>query len=448
MTTTSVTSESPARVARQSRDHDPRGFAVVGGASARLLAGPVRADGAESLEQHQRRLAELRVEQFSPAALRRIIAASGLSGRGGGQFPTGRKLEAAIANGGRTLLVVNASEGEPASRKDRTLLSTRPHLVLDGAAVAAHAIGATEVVIYLHRGRRVATEAIESAIAERGIEHVPVRIVDAPARYVAGESSAVASYLAGRGALPRRELRAGSTQRVGQLQTIVLNTETTAHIGLIVRHSSDWFLRAGSAASPGSTLVTLAGEVAVPGVVAEVLSPVTIGELLSTLGGLDEPPAAVLLGGYEGAWIRGDIAWRTPVDRGELRSVGLSLGCGLIASLSADSCGIATTSRLVQWLAKESAGQCGSCVLGLPLVAGLLGALADGTASIDDLRRLRRALLELDGRGACGHPSGVVMLVESALDTFSDEVLAHLKGRSCSPAIAGFPVPGSPGRIQ
>ena len=201
----------------------------------------------------------------------------------------------------------------------------------------------------------MATEALEAAIAERGSEHVPVRLVDAPARYVAGESSAVASYLAGRGALPRKELRGGSKQRIGQPQTIVINTETTAHLGLVVRHSSEWFLSVGGARCPGSTLVTLAGEVAIPGVVAEILSPVAIGALLSTLGGLGEAPAAVLVGGYEGTWLRGDVAWRTPVDRGELRSCGLSLGCGLIASLASTSCGIATTSR--RELARQGVGR-------------------------------------------------------------------------------------------
>jgi len=445
MTTTPTESQLPVGGCSEERGAAPTGFAVVGGATARLLAGPVRADGAESLQSHERRLGELGLDQFSADALRQLIARSGLSGRGGGQFPTGRKLEAAIAQGGRALLVVNAAEGEPASRKDRTLLSTRPHLVLDGAAVAARAIRASEVVIYLHRKQREATDALEAALAERGSEHVPVRIVDAPARYVAGEASAVASYFAGRGALPRKELRASSTKRLGQPQTIVVNTETAAHLGLIVRHSIDWFLDAGGASCPGSTLVTLGGEVAVPGVVAEVLSPVAIGDLLSTLGGLDAAPAGVLLGGYAGAWIRGDVAWRTPVDRGALRGVGLSLGCGLIASLGPGSCGIATTSRLVNWLSQESAGQCGPCVLGLPSLAALLAALANGEASVDDLRDLRRTLLALDGRGACGHPSGVVMLVESALDTFSDEVLAHLKGRSCPPATKGFPIPRTAG---
>ena len=137
MTTTSLGSSTPTRRRVEAPPTAPTGFAVVGGATARLLAGPVRADGAETLASHERRLAELRVDQWPPSVLRRLIAASGLSGRGGGQFPTGRKLEAAIAQGGRALLVVNASEGEPASRKDRTLLSVRPHLVLDGAAVAA-----------------------------------------------------------------------------------------------------------------------------------------------------------------------------------------------------------------------------------------------------------------------------------------------------------------------
>lgn len=443
MTTTSIDQTQDAEVDLSGDQSSPTGFAVLGGTAARLLAGPPRAHGAEGLADHDRRLGGLCLEAWSPLELRALISTSGLSGRGGGQFPTGRKLDLAVAQGTRPLLVVNASEGEPASRKDRTLLASRPHLVIDGAEVAAHAIGAREIVVYLHRNRRAATEALELAITERSTGRVPLRLVDAPERYVAGESTAVASYLAGRGALPRKELRAGASTRIGQAQTIVINTETTAHLGLIVRRPSEWFKSAGGHGCPGSTLVTLAGDVSVPGVVAEILSPVTIGALLSTLGGLDEPPSAVLLGGYEGTWIDGSVAWRTPVERGELRSCGLSLGCGLIATLSPGSCGIATTSRLVHWLANESAGQCGPCVVGLPHVARLFDSLAKGEASVDDLRRLRAILVDLDGRGACGHPSGVVMLAESALDTFSDEVLAHLKGRSCEPATSGFPLCGA-----
>jgi NADH:ubiquinone oxidoreductase subunit F (NADH-binding) len=393
----------------------------------------------------------------SPAELRETIRRSGLLGRGGGQFPIAKKLDlvAASAAGlgtaglgpaglgpvGRPLVVVNASEGEPASRKDRTLLAARPHLVLDGAMVAARAAGAPEVIVYLHRSSRDATAALERALFERTALDVPVRVVDAPSRYIAGESTAVVSYLESRGALPGRRPAPVAAAGVGGRPTLLNNVETITHLALIARFGPGWFADAGDASSPGSTLVTLAGEVAVPGVVAEVVGRTTMGELLFTIGGLDRPPRAVLVGGYEGAWLDGEAAWNAPAWRGGLAGRGVSLGSGVIAALGQGSCGLASTARLVRWLAGESAGQCGACTLGLPAIAALLDSLAEGSALRRDIRRLRALTTSVQGRGACGHPDGVAGLVDTALETFADEVREHLRGRSCPPAVTGFPLP-------
>ena len=416
-------------------------FAVLGGPGARLLAGPTRVEGAENFADHERRLGPLKLDSSSQAELREAIAQSGLLGRGGGQFPVARKLELAASSPGAPLVVVNASEGEPASRKDRTLLEMRPHLVLDGAMVAARAVDANEIVIYLHRARPDAITSLERAIAERSRDTATVRLIDAPARYVAGESSAVVSYLGGTGALPRRHSIPLAASGVSGRPTVVNTAETIAHLALIARRGPKWFAEVGAASSPGSTLVTLAGEVTVPGVVAEMVGPVKIRQLLSTIGGLDQAPRAVLIGGYEGVWLDGSTAWGITLDRGPLQRCGASLGCGVLAILGETSCGLATTTRLVRWLAGESAGQCGPCVFGLPAIADLLDALTDGVAVRRDLSRLHRLCAAVDGRGACGHPSGVVGLVESALETFEPEVRDHLHGRSCPAAEHGFPIP-------
>lgn len=420
---------------------DQGSFAVIGGPGARLLAGPTRRDGSEDFEAHRGRLGSMQLDSTPPAALRDLIARSGLLGRGGGQFPISKKLELAAASSGHPIVVVNASEGEPASRKDRTLLELRPHLVLDGAAVAAHAVESREVVIYLHRSRQAIVAAVEGAIRERSHTGVSYRVVDVPDRYVAGESSAVVSYLDGTGALPRRGGQPAAVSGVSGRPTVVNNVETIAHLALIARYGPEWFREIGDVVSPGSSLVTLAGEVGVPGVVAELLGPVTIGGLLGTIGGLDRVPRAVLLGGYEGIWIDGAAAWGTSLSRESLARSHVSLGCGVIAVLGENSCGLATTARLVRWLARESAGQCGPCVFGLPAIAELLEAIVDGVATRRDLRRLLQLCAAVTGRGACGHPSGVVALVESALDAFGPELREHLGGRVCDPATRGFALP-------
>jgi NADH:ubiquinone oxidoreductase subunit F (NADH-binding) len=414
---------------------------TVGDPGTRLLAGPHADDGAEDIDQHLARLGPLGLADMSPAELRSVIAESGLQGRGGGQFPIASKLDLAARSAGTPLIVVNGSEGEPASRKDRTLLSLRPHLVLDGAMVAAVSVGSREVVLYLHRSRADATSAVERAIAERSGDPAHVRVIDAPMRYVAGETSAVVSYLEGNGALPRKRSIPVAASGVAGRPTVVNNVETIAHLGLIARFGPAWFREAGDARTPGSTLITIAGEFVRPLTVAEVVIPTTIGDALQSIDPTMRQPRAVLVGGYEGTWIAGNVAMVTPLSRGSLKACGASLGCGLIAVLGPGACGLKTTARLVRWLAGESTGQCGPCVFGLPAIAEVLERVSDGTADRGDVRRLRLLTASVHGRGGCGHPTGVVGLVDSALDTFRPEVERHLRGRTCGIEASGFPLP-------
>ena len=423
----------------------PGRFGVAGGPDTRLLAGPPRADGPEHLARHLARLGPLQLAGRAPDTLRAEVAASGLTGRGGGQFPLARKLAAVATSAGQPLVVVNASEGEPASRKDRTLLTLRPHLVLDGALVAARATGAGAVVVYLHRRHRTASAALEAALAERGPLPVDVQLVDAPPRYVAGESTAVVNYLDGAGALPSRRPHPVATRGVAGRPTLVSNVETVAHLALLARSGAAWFRTAGSAAQPGSNLVTLAGDVAVPGLVAEVVDPIPLGRLLATVGGLDAAPRAVLVGGYEGTWVDGEVAWAMPVERGALSAAGVSLGCGLLAVLDEDHGGLATTARLLAYLAGQTAGQCGPCLLGLPALAHAFASLADPGATRADERRVHQLVAAVDGRGACGHPSGVALLASSALETFHDELRLRRRRHAHPPAVDGFPLPATAG---
>jgi NADH:ubiquinone oxidoreductase subunit F (NADH-binding) len=121
----------------------------------------------------------------------------------------------------------------------------------------------------------------------------------------------------------------------------------------------------------------------------------------------------------------------------------MSLGCGVVAVLGEEACGLAQTARLVSWLATQSAGQCGPCVLGLPRLSDELDAIVAGRARKGDLRRLRELATSVRGRGACGHPTGVVTLIDSALDTFADELRSHLRGEVCetSRELLDFPLP-------
>ncbi|MHB1786552.1 MAG: NADH-ubiquinone oxidoreductase-F iron-sulfur binding region domain-containing protein [Acidimicrobiales bacterium] len=428
-------------------DQDPQlaHVGVTGAPGTRLLAGPAGEQGAESLEAHRGRLGPCPDIGTDRAGFLDALRLSGLRGRGGGGFPAAGKLAAAAAGQGKPLVVVNASESEPASRKDATLVELRPHLILDGAHVLASAAAAEEVCLVLHRGNDRGRRALALALTERaqaGLKDPAMTLVLGPDRYVSGEASAVVSLLEGGPAKPRFNRGPAAVSGVHGRPTLIYNAETTAHVGLLARHGPEWFHAAGSPGRPGSSLVTLAGAVSAPGRVIEVLHPVTMGELLCA-GGLNRPPEAVLVGGYAGTWLDGATAWDLPFSSEALGVAGASIGCGVLGVLPVDACGVIETARLVTYLAGESAGQCGPCVFGLEALAEALEQLAVGQASRAELRRLHRRAVGIVGRGACRHPDGVVGLVQSALRTFAPEVRRHLRGYACAGAEHDpvFPIP-------
>ncbi len=420
----------------------------VGEPGARLLAGPPAPAGAEPLADHLARLGALPAVGAGP--LLDEVAASGLAGRGGGGFPVARKLATAraAAAGGAPVLVVNASESEPASVKDRTLCTLRPHLVLDGAAVAAALVGASSVVVYAHRGADAVAGAFRRAGAERREARLPdpdLHLGMGPARYVAGEASAAASWLEGGEAKPRALGAPLAAAGVSGRPTVVHNAETLAHLALLARFGGSWWAEAGTPASPGSRLVTVhAGELGAT--VLEVVEPTTIGTLLEhgpAVVSADgpSPVRAVLVGGYAGRFVDGAAAAALPFTPEDLALVGAAPGCGLLAPLAEAFCGVAAAARLARWLAGESAGQCGPCLYGLADVAEALEALVEATSSRREVRRLGRLLGEVRGKGACHHPDGAVAMVTSALEVFAAEVDAHARRRRCP---AGCAVPGWP----
>ena len=377
------------------------------------------------------------------------VARAGLTGRGGARFPTARKL-AAVAAGSAPVVVANGTEGEPASMKDRVLMASSPHLVLDGAVLAAEITGAGNAVIVVHRDVRA---IIDQAVAERvraGLDRVWLEVRTAADGFVAGQASAVVRWIqrgipAPTATPPRLALRG-----LRGAPTLVQNVETLAHLALIARYGASWFRSAGTPAEPGSMLVTVLGAVSEPGV-REVAIGTPVGQLLDLAGGASAPPQALLLGGYFGAWVDAAEASARPFSSAGLADLGAGPGAGLIAALPVGACGLGETARVVRYLAGESAGQCGPCVFGLPAIAGQVERLAEGRGA--DLGLLCRWLAQVDGRGGCAHPGGAVGLVRSALRTFGPELDWHAGGRCRGPAGVlpvppggGLPVPPGGGR--
>lgn len=419
----------------------------LGDARARLLAGPL---GRETFDEHTARLGPL--PRLSPPddALLRLIDTSGLTGRGGGHFPLAAKIAASRRAAGPATVVVNATESEPASAKDRLLLEHRPHLVLDGAVAVAAAAGADTIVVVTHEGSP-SIGSIAAALAERAGREpaaLPSELACVPDRYIAGESSALVSYLNGGPPVPPSRSRPTAECGVAGRPTVVSNAETLAHAALIARKGSHWFREAGGASAPGSLLITLHGDVGRPGTVLELLAPASLADVVEAALGPAQAWKAALVGGYAGTWVNRQEAAATSLLAGR-NSSGPAIGSGLIAVLDDTRCGLAEASRLLDWLTAQRAGQCGACNFGLPLVAEQMAGLASGSASVKRVsRRVASLGLALTGRGLCHLPDGAVAMAESALVAFHEEARLHRRGRCTARQEPGaLPLPsGSGGR--
>ncbi len=402
----------------------------------RVLAGPPLDRGAESLRDHLARLGPLPPASGAIAEL----DASGLLGRGGAGFPAGTKWRSVAERGrGDARVLANGAEGEPLSSKDRAVMSLRPHLVLDGAILAAAAVGATEVVLYVGAEHRQALGTLAHALRERAAVRrgLPVRvtIVEAPVAYVAGEESAAVHFVNAGDArpttVPPRPFESGIDGR----PTLVQNVETLAHAALIARRGAGWYRERGSAATPGTALVTVTGGER-PGV-REIDLGTTVAEVADAARARLADTSAVLLGGYFGSWVRAAEAWDVALDPLELRERGRAFGAGIVAFLPTGECGVRVTARIMAYMAAQSAAQCGPCVFGLRAIGDAVERIATGAGRRGDLARLERWGQEIVGRGACRHPDGAAGHLASALDVFGDEFRLHVATGRCSARTAG-----------
>ncbi len=409
----------------------------------RLLAGP-RRGAPERWEEHCDRLggpvAEL-MAHLGPKKMIEVVRRAGLTGRGGGGFPVADKLAAVMSQGPKRVVVANGSETEPAASKDNLLLTIRPHMVLDGLEVVAATVGAEAVALVVPgepAGRTIARALSERKA--RGNGYPEVTVVLSSRDFVAGEETAVIRWLDGGPARPRSQPPRPVEKGWKGRPTLVQNVETLAHLGLIARFGADWFRTAGTAAEAGTILVTLSGAFERPGVYE-----VPLGQPLDILFSVAAPnPAAdsLLMGGYFGSWVRMADLGGVPLSRAGLAPFGATPGAGVMHLLPHGTCGLREAHRIAEWLSGQSAQQCGPCVRGLPSLAGALGVLADPTADHTGVRTmLRRWCAQIEGRGACRHPDGLVNLIRSTIDSFSSELELHAAGRCSGGSISRIPLP-------
>ena len=352
-----------------------------------------------------------------------LLDAAGLTGRGGAGYPLATKIRA--LRGSHPTVVVNGSESEPASLKDRTLMRRAPHLVIDGALAVATAVGAARVIVAVHD--RWSMTSLQAAVRERH-DVRRVRLQRTGGTFVGGEARALLRALDGGPALPpgRREL---PTDR-GYL---VSNVETFAQTAILIRTGARGFAATGTQHEPGTVLLTIGGAVGRPGVV-ELPVGTPLGIVLRAAQA--EAARYVIAGGYHGTWLATDP--ELPVSRAGFAAVGATLGAGVLFVLDDSTCALGELTRVSSWLAAQSAGQCGPCRFGLPALAGDVSAAAMGhPAAVPAAERHADLVV---GRGACAHPDGSSRFIRSGLAALRDELAAHRQGGCGRPTLGRLPI--------
>lgn len=359
--------------------------------------------------------------------LGRLAERSRLRGRGGAAFSFATKLRiAASGRRGKRAVVVNLSEGEPASGKDAALALTRPHLVLDGAAVAARALGCREVWVALPGERPAAAARMRSAIEERD-DGLRWRTQVGEQHFVAGQSRAVIELLAGRANKPVTSWKPEAVDGHRGRPTLLSNAETWAHLGRLASVGVEAYAAQGTATEPGTTLLTIGERGAVPTVLEVEYGTAWSAVLPERLRG-----RRYLIGGFHGTWATWEVLSSTTVSIRSLRARGLLFGAGVVFATAEDECPVEFTTRVVDYLAGQSAGRCGPCLNGLPALAAALHAVDSGTGGVTEVERLAGLV---SGRGACAHPDGTVRLVASLMARFPAEIAAHAHGECRSAGV-------------
>lgn len=400
-----------------------------------LLAGLTDGPGLPAHEQRYGPLPSLRATDL--ASLTRTVR---VLGHGGAAFPFARKVETVAARRTRPVVVINLSEGEPASLKDAVLAQVAPHLVLDGAVVTARALRAREVHLVVPGESPTVGHAMRRALAERGSagrrgdRDAGIRwtLHDASPSFVAGQSAAVLELMAGRPNLPVStwvpSAHAGHEGR----PTLLSNAETFGHVGRLTLLGPSHYARHGRQGEPGTTLLTLDGDI--PGAEGRpTVVEVEYGTPWTEVLPAHRLRGPILLGGYHGSWVAPGGLLDHSVSVTALREVGVPLGAGIVLPLDA-GCPVDRTSHIVSYLAAQSARRCGPCLNGLPALAAALESVRAGYGALPEVERLSALV---DGRGACAHPDGTVRLVRSLVSAYGEELDLHAR-RLCG---YGLPAP-------
>jgi NADH:ubiquinone oxidoreductase subunit F (NADH-binding)/ferredoxin len=371
----------------------------------------------------------------TPAEVRDLAEAAGLTGQGGAAFLSAQKWTR--LSDGDVVVVANGAEREPGTVKDRYLLARRPFLVLDGLRLAMSATAANLGIVAVDENSELEaaqlSRAIERARAAGDFGGAQIRVERIPARYVAGEETALLNVIEGGSPLPRLRPPYPTDRGVFGRPTLVHNVETLAHLALAAALGPEEYRRVGTPEAPGSGLFSV-GRFGGPFELAERSFGYPLRDLLAECGMLSGTRAA-LVGGFAGALLTPD-SFGIGLSPGELRAVGATLGTKSVQVLTADQCPVRAVAEVVEYFGAETAEQCPPCSRGLPDMAALLrGIESGGPGSLEAVKEIEAFMSTLPGRGVCRLPDGAARIVLSLMTGFADDVRAHVEG--------GCPIPDS-----
>ena len=387
------------------------------------------------------------LSEMTPKEVIEEMKASGLRGRGGAGFPTGRKWESASKNpavNGKKFIVCNADEGDPGAFMDRSLLEGDPHSVLEAMAIAGYAVGASEGYIYIRAEYPLAIDRLKIAIAqaeEAGVlgENIlgtgfnfKIELKYGAGAFVCGEGTALINSIEGKRGEPRMKTFSSSQHGLWQAPTSVNNVETFGNVPAKINKGDKWFASYGTEDSTGTKVFALGGKINNVGLV-EVPMGTTLREIVYDIGGgipNGKKFKAVQTGGPSGGCIS-EKDLDTPIDFKSLSDIGSMMGSGGMLVLDETDCMVDIAKFFLEFTVDESCGKCTPCRIGNKRLLEMLNKICDGKAEEKDLDDLKDLALTIKNTSLCGLGKCAPNPVLSTLDCFYDEYLAHVKDKKC-----------------
>ena len=373
------------------------------------------------------------------------VSTSGLRGRGGAGFPTGKKWElVSRAHGKPKYIVANLDEGDPGVFANRTLAEADPHAILEGMLIAAYAIGAEKGYLYIRSEYPLAIQTLQKAIAqarshsllgENVLEtdfNFDVELRFGAGAFVAGEETAILASVEGRRAMPRPRPPYPANSGLWGRPTLIQNVETLANIPIIIHNGGLWFSKIGTPQCTGTKCFSLTGKTNNPGLI-EVPMGITLREVVYDIGG-GVPEGrkfkAVLVGGPSGGCLP-DTLLELPIDYDSLTRVGAIMGSGGIVVLDDKSCMVDTAKFFTEFCVDESCGRCTPCRAGLIRVKEIFDGITQGNARVEDITTLEKAGVYIRDASLCGLGQTAPNPVLTTLRYFKDEYLEHIQDKKC-----------------